>query len=40
MFWISFLIPILIIAAIVYLVVRRRDAENGFSVYHGLISYF
>ncbi len=35
-----FLIPILIIAAIVYLVVRRRDAEDGSSAYHVLISYF
>lgn len=44
MYWIGSifgcLIPLLIIGAIVYLVVRRRDGGDGFSVYHGLMSYF
>ena len=44
MYWIgsifASLIPILIIGAVVYLIVRRRGDGNGFSAYHGLITYF
>lgn len=45
MFWIwpsllGFLIPILIIGAVVYLIVRRRDAEDGFGLYDLMMCYF
>jgi hypothetical protein len=44
MYWIgsvfAFLIPVVIIGAVVYLIVHRRGEGNGFSAYHGLITYF
>jgi membrane protease YdiL (CAAX protease family) len=36
----GFLIPILLIGAVVYLIVRRRNAENGFGVYDAMMCYF
>jgi|GEM_PF-1878685 len=35
-----FFVPILVIGAIVYLIVHRRNGENGITAYSALITYF
>ncbi|OFW60301.1 MAG: hypothetical protein A2133_10080 [Actinobacteria bacterium RBG_16_64_13] len=36
----AFLVPVVVVGAIVYLIFRRRNGQGGITAYHALIAYF